>query len=111
MGLIVNVYHTAGGDCTRGGVSAQHAMLTVANVDGPFDPSRGTPPVLLEMHVPGCLRIVPAVMHDGEWVRAPGWWMMGGNFAHTSDSRLGDAARQLLGHVFYGAIAIHDRQE
>jgi hypothetical protein len=37
--------------------------------------------------------------------------MDGGNFAATSDSRFNEACRKLLGHDFYGAVAIHDRVE
>jgi len=35
----------------------------------------------------------------------------GGNFAASSDSRFSQACRELLGHHFYGAVAIHDRVE
>ena len=37
--------------------------------------------------------------------------MDGGNFAASSDSRFSQACRELLGHHFYGAVAIHDRVE
>lgn len=112
MGLIVSVYRDASGyDCTLGGVSSKHKDLLVVNVEGPFEPAADLPAVILERHVPGCLRIVPAVREGSKWVRASGWWMFGGNFAHTSDSRFGEAARALLGTEFYGAVAVHDRQE
>ena len=52
--------------------------------------------------------IVPALGPSAS-VEAVRWHlttlMMGGNFAHTSDSRLG----QITG--MYGAVAIHDRTE
>jgi hypothetical protein len=39
------------------------------------------------------------------------WTMMGGNFAHTSDSRFGEAIEKIVGYRMYGAVAIHDRIE
>lgn len=114
MGLHVYVHRDSLGDCTNGGVSSRHGILCVVNVDGPFEPGgeNGYPPVLLEHHVQDCLRIVPAYRHStGRWLRAPGHFMMGGNFAATSDSRFSEKCEQLLGHRFYGAVAIHDRQE
>lgn len=104
MGLIVNVYRTAGPDCTMGGISADANRLCLVNVPGPFNPSHDAPAAHLQSHVLGCLRIVP----DGCNGRH---MMMGGNYAATSDSRFSKACRDLLGHDFYGAVAIHDRYE
>lgn len=112
MGLHLYVHRSALGDCTNGGVSAKHDTLCVVNIDGPFEPDGNSPPVLLENHVQGCLRIVPAYRHStGRWLRAPGHFMMGGNYAATSDSRFSQKCESFLGHRFYGAVAIHDRQE
>jgi len=114
MGLIINVYRNAGRDqdCSLGGVSSQYTELTVVNIDGPFEPKSNRPAVILEMHVPGCLRIVPAVQaEDGTYKVDPRWAMMGGNYAGTSDSRFSEACEKLLGHRFYGAVAVHDRYE
>lgn len=124
MGLPISVYRDAdGSDCTNNGVSSRFSRLLLVNAAGPFGLRDRECPVLMQSHVPGCLRIVPAIEKDGQWVEAPGWWMMGGNYAATSDSRFGELAQKLLtegykkagiknGRVnWYGAVAIHDRQE
>ena len=104
MGLLVDVFKTGSSDCTNSGLSSNVSGLCLVNVSGPFDPSANYPSAILETHVKGCLRIVPE--NDGKK-----WFMNGGNFAATSDSRFGEACEKLLGHRFYGAVAIHDRVE
>lgn len=102
------------GDCSMNGISKRFNRLIVVNVDGPFDhrPGDEIAPVLLQSHVGGCLRLVPAIKDaNGKWIPDPRWAMFGGNFAHCSDSRFTDACERLLGHRFYGAVAIHDRYE
>lgn len=114
MGLHVQVYRGArGNDCTMGGISSQASELCLVNVSGPFEPSESTPAAMLGTgRMFGGLRIVPAVKNDaGEWVEDSRWLMMGGNYAATSDSRFSEACERLLGHTFYGAVAIHDRHE
>lgn len=114
MGLLAFVARVARcGDCTNGGISSNHDQLCLVNVDGPFEPSDDCPAVMLDSHVLGCLRIVPAVKTEaGNWIIEPGgWYMDGGNYASTSDSRFSAACNRLLGHRFYGAVAIHDRRE
>lgn len=114
MGMLVNVYRNADpayGDCTNDGISSNHHTLCVINVSGPFTPNKDAPAVIMERHVPGCLRIVPCQSVNGQWVRTARHVSMGGNYAATSDSRFADTAEQLLGHRFYGAVAIHDRAE
>jgi hypothetical protein len=109
MGLILHVCRPADfPDCTNGGISSRHSRLTLINAEGPFDPKPDAPAVIMESHVRGCLRIVPC---DSDGKRLPGWFMFGGNFASTSDSRFSAKAEALLGAHFYGAIPIHDRQE
>lgn len=112
MGLPVSVYRDARlGDCTNGGVSSKFDRLVVVNAEGPFDPAADSPAMVLESHVPGCLRLVPVSLKEaGRWV------MFGGNYAATSDSRFRELCEQLLcqklkGQRFYGAVAIHDRVE
>lgn len=117
MGLIISVYKSPLGDCTNGGVSSKVNSLTVVSVNGPFDPSDDAPAVMLVLRNLSagnvvCLR--PAVWCEDE----SGWvledykaWMMGGNYGSTSDSRFTEAIENLLGHRFYGAVAIHDRTE
>jgi hypothetical protein len=117
MGLIINVYRRPDDyDCSLNGVSNQHTELTVVNVDGPFEPKSNRPAVaLVAGNLPGTLKIVPAVKVDvtsegPQWI-TPGRPMMGGNYGATSDSRFSEACEKLLGHVFYGAVPIHDRFE
>ena len=106
MGLLINVYRNGLGDCTNGGVSARYNTLTLVNAGGPFDPAPDQPAMVMERHAPGCLRLVPVELKkSGKWV------MFGGNYAATSDSRFSELAHNLLGHTFYGAVAIHDRVE
>lgn len=117
MGLIVDVYRSARRDnidCTNGGISSKHVELTLVNVSGPFDPNEDRPAAMLvKGNVPGHVRIVPAKLVNGEYVEDTRWWMMGGNYASTSDSRLGEAIAKLIGtqYRFFGAVAVHDRHE
>ena len=107
MGMTISVLRQPRGpDCTMRGVSSWAERLTVVNVEGPFEPRPDAPAVILEEHVPGCLRLVPRDL------KASGAWaMFGGNYAATCDSRFRQACETLLGHRFYGAVAIHDRVE
>lgn len=58
-------------------------------------------------------RLVPAVWDTerSKWSEEPHWWMAGGNYATTSDSRIVDLVSTLLDARFYGALAVHDRNE
>lgn len=99
--------------CSNGGISARCDEVTVVGLwDGRIT-GVAAPPVIIESHHAGCLRAVPAEWdaEKAEWVRAPGCWMMGGSFVHTSDSRFGAACERALGAKFYGAVALHDRKE
>jgi len=111
MGLHVSILKPADmPDCTNRGISFFAKSLCLVNVSGPFEPDSNHPAALLAKRN-GVLTIVPAMEVRGKWVQAPGWWMMGGNYAATSDSRFGQACKELMEHDFYGAVAIHDRQE
>lgn len=111
MGMIVSVFKNPLGDCTNGGMSSNVTSICVVNVDGPFEPSHDRPAAILTTNQVGNPVIKPARQDFGcPWVEQPGWFMMGGNFAYTSDSRFGEALRK-MGADFYGAIPIHDRQE
>jgi hypothetical protein len=92
-------------DSTNGGVSSKANRLFVQLPNCPSDQSVAgdAPEMVLESHVPGCVRLVP----KGE----KRWVMFGGNFAHSSDSRLREAIERMTGQTWYGAIAIHDRIE
>lgn len=120
MGLLSYVYRSSlGGDCTNGGISSgQIRGLCLVNVDGPFDPSDDFPPALLEIYRPFAdqtrrfLRVVPAELEHGRWKPRGGWWMMGGNYCASSDSRFWEHVRGALElENFNGAIPIFDRRE
>jgi hypothetical protein len=115
MGLTVSVYRDADGtDCTNNGISSRFIRLTVVNVEGPEEPSEKAPAVILDSHVNGIVRIVPAVfdpklkVYVKDRSRA---WMSGGNYAATCDSRFSRKIEALTKTRFYGAVAIHDRHE
>jgi hypothetical protein len=114
MGLRIYVLKNPLGDCTNGGISSCVDSLTVVNIDGPFEPADDAPPVLLVEHHRGCLSLVPAERSQGgtAWRKVQGkHFMMGGNYGATSDGRFSGKCETLLGHRFYGAVAIHDRVE
>lgn len=122
--ISVDVFRSSSrmGDCTFHGVSGRFSRLLVACPDGPdsFDSDQGTP-INFCMVEKRRLRsifgtddgeavydVIPAmVTEDGRIVKRGGrWYMMGGNFAYTSDSRF-----SALHPGTYGALAIHDRWE
>lgn len=108
MGLIVQVYRAADGhDCSLDGVSSRVTHLTLINVAGPFDPKPDRPAAVLMAGPMNTVRIVPAGYPAG---KRP---MFGGNYVTTSDSRLGEAMSDILGHPAYcvGAVPIFDRFE
>lgn len=114
MGLHVNVYKSGDYDCTAGGESSYVKGFTVVNCDGPFEPSEDYPAAVIvkQKFGFGCsLKLVPESKVDH------GGTMFGGNYASTSDSRFGQACRDLigdkdLGNMYgLGAIPIHDRVE
>lgn len=113
MGLIAEVYRSNLGDCTNGGIS-RAAQLTIMNIEGPFEARADAPAAMLVQGLShDTVRIVPAAFKafENRWIPDPRWTMMGGNYAATSDSRFFQAIEAILGHRFYGAVAIHDRIE
>lgn len=121
MGMIVSVLRAGNYDCTNRGVSSQYDQLCVMNVEGPFEPRHPDTgkitayPVILEKGPMNTVRLVPvneqALFEHDDLERTGQWTMMGGNYAATSDSRFAKAIEAILGHSFYGAVAIHDRVE
>jgi len=95
MGLDIQIYRSSHGyDCTNGGISSKGHSLNVVNVDGPFIPRENAPAVMIVDDLPNGKpypKLVPAIYDDekGEWVRAKGWFMFGGNYGESSDSRFG----------------------
>lgn len=103
-GLLANVYRDASGvDCTNGGVSSRVTTVTItgSGIPGIFDPKESAPELRLRMRVVGgeeyCY-LVPAELDDGKH-----WVMFGGNYAHSSDSRIRAINKYPL--------PIHDRVE
>lgn len=113
MGLLVSVYRNAEiGDCTNGGISSRHTSLCVVNASGPFEPRPDCPAVIIERGPYLTLRLRPAESVNGAWRPIEGMYMMGGNYAGTSDSRFGEAASAMVaGYRFVGVLPIHDRRE
>lgn len=107
-GLIIEVYrsfNTDGSvmDCTNGGISARFDRLTLIgpDINGPFEPTENRPAVtIVTRTIQGEVykHIVPC---DENAKPLPGWWMFGGNYGKTSDSR--------FPHPY--PLSIHDRQE
>lgn len=127
-GLTLSVYRDAGStyDCTLGGVSSKCTRLTLVGIiddrDKPnlstptpvkelpkesriFAPADDRPAVILRIRRQGGARLLYSI----EPYQADGgtrWYMAGGNYASSCDSRLAE----LTGHQ-YGALSIHDRHE
>lgn len=99
MGLIVDIYrndYDSEANAFHGKTS-----VTVVNIPGPFEPNPDRPAAKLSKNALGNPIIIP----DGERPDGTSGPMMGGTFAHTSDSRFNEATG------FYGAVAVHDRFE
>lgn len=97
MGLHVNIY-------TSNNTTNTIKGYCLTNVDGPFDPCADYPAAKLVKKTRGAVSLVPEKLEHK-------WTMMGGNYAGTPDSRFRRQVESLLGHDFYGAVAIHDRVE
>ena len=107
MGLHVYIYKCdRDSDCTNGGVSSRKDIkgFCLTNVDGPFEPNAEWPAAKLKKGPFNSVHIKPAWNEDQHT-------MDGGNYAATCDSRFSSAIKELTGHHFYGAVAIHDRVE
>lgn len=104
--LPISVYREGRGDCTNGGISSRFRELLVICDRGHINIDENNPPEnlvkVVKRHLFGrdVFHLEPVKRPDGCG------WMMGGNYGATSDSRFSE----MLGG-FYGAVAIHDRQE
>lgn len=136
----LNVLRPAGQpDSTLGGITATHDRLAVVGYTVrdraaqlhhgtatevhtiPGAPARtitaAEPAVILvvieDLFGTRTARLVPATWDTqcSAWKEEPHWWMAGGNYAATSDSRITDLVSALLDARFYGALAVHDRNE
>ena len=115
--LTIYVYRSCLGDCTNHGVSSKYNRLLVACPDGPDEVDSDDLPenfmMLENRYIYGdkvCPTLYPAeVAEDGTLKhRGEKWYMMGGNYGATSDSRF---SALIEDKNFYGAVAIHDRVE
>jgi len=116
MGLLINVFTMkpddsssfSGIDCTNGGMSSKATTLLVENVEGPFEPEDYSeyPVVVLETGPYDTARIVLK-----EFVDAKKWYMFGGNYAGTSDSRFNKAVEEITGAKGIDIVKIFDRIE
>jgi hypothetical protein len=104
--LPINVYRQKGCDCTNRGISSRYDELLLVCDDGfiDIDESKPLPKNLVKIKNTGWadrphLALVPCFEPDKGNVG----WMMGGNFAYSSDSRFNAISQYPLG--------IHDRQE
>ena len=114
--LPIDVYRSNRiGDCTNHGISSKYDTLLIACPEGFIDVDSENVPenfAMVELrHVFGNT-IIPTIYPaditvEGKVVPREGkWWMMGGNYGATSDSRFS----RMIGDM-YGAVAIHDRYE
>lgn len=93
------------GDCTNGGISSKYDTLLLICEHGYIDIDETNPPEELVKMVKR-ERWGKTIYHIEPYARPQHLgWMAGGNYAESSDSRFGDMIN------FYGAVAIHDRQE
>ena len=112
MGLLVEIYkNPAYAACSNGGVSSKADGACVVNAEGPFNPSDKYPAVIVDSHVDGCVRAIPAEYVAGKWVKAQGWYVAGGAYIASSDGRFNALVTKLTGAPFYGAVSLHDRKE
>lgn len=102
-GLIINVYRSSMPDCTMNGISSNHKELTLigTGIAQIFEPTEDRPAVAMVTRVIGGREYSHLVPCDENAKPLPGWYMFGGNYAKTSDSRFPNAY----------PLPIHDRKE
>lgn len=100
--LTAEVYRSSLGDCTNGGISAERRSLyIVSKKKGPFEPQDIRECVYIEQR-----DVMGSQYIDCKPLYFPKrWYMMGGNFLYTSDSRF----REITESKY--PIPIHDRYE
>jgi len=131
-GLLLDVYRNSLGDCTLGGVSGSHDRLTLVGImrdnmevakplpagSRAFQERDNAPAVALrytgyfhgQSRTSVCLVPVQFDDRSGEYRAVESHVMAGGNYA-GGDSRFSGIVHEMLGHVHYGPIAVHDRIE
>lgn len=99
--LNAEVYRCGLGDCTNEGISAHRRELFILGSEGPFEPT----------DIRECVTVERKEVCGQEYLNAKPaycpkrWYMMGGNFLYTSDSRF----REYTGLKY--PLPIHDRYE
>lgn len=88
-GLIVPVYRSNLSGSANGGLSEMFDDLTLIGpgVSGPFEPTQDRPAICIQERRVGDEVYKYAVPADAEGKPVPGWWMFGGNYVKTPDSR------------------------
>ncbi|MCI8564337.1 MAG: hypothetical protein HFH69_12645 [Lachnospiraceae bacterium] len=99
-GLTAEVYRSSLGDCTNGGISAhQKSLYILTKAKGPFEPQDIRECVYVEWReIAGSQYIDCKPLYFRKR-----WYMMGGNFLYTSDSRFKEVTKSKY------PIPIHDR--
>ena len=133
LGLRLGVLRAAT-DCTNNGITARHDHLhLVAIQDHRAPTANGEVPTVrvpreCRPHVvtdattavvltvrrfarSDVFHLAPATLNGATWTPEPGSHMAGGNYATTSDSRLGLLLRNLGLSTGYVALSVHDRVE
>lgn len=103
-GLTVNVLrHADGSDCTMGGETSRYTRMTLVDpkIDGIFEETEDCPALHIVRRMIGGTEYRHAVPVD----QIDRQTMFGGNFVHTSDSRVSRACPP------YGVLPVHDRCE
>ena len=99
--LRARVYRTDSRDCTNCGISARRTSLYILGCEGPLEPEDIRECVRIESRkVAGC-----EYRHARPVYFPNRWYMAGGNFLYTSDSRYGEYTG-----IRY-PLPIHDRYE
>lgn len=116
QGLRANIYRTARGDFSLGGISSRVDEVTIVGTEyrdggtqfvpmrAPHSVTEDAPAVVLVVRrLFGRIRTVSVEPYQPD---GPGLhYMAGGTYVATSDSRFGDVTG------FYGAVSLHDRHE
>jgi len=107
MGLRASIYtNPLYVGCSNKGISERYTEVCVVNAEGPFEPKHDTPAVeLVAMKLGNSVHVYARPV-----AFAKRHTMFGGAFISTSDSRFGEAVKN-LGGVAGVAIGLHDRVE
>lgn len=100
-GLLCFIYRSSPGDCSNSGISSKANKVVLMNMTecNVFEPSEGAPPVWIREIKIGDKTYYHAIPEDPD--KTTKWWMHGGCYIETSDSRF----------PFDYPIPLHDRRE